>query len=643
MKIENIKINQYGKLENKDIDLKKLNIIFGKNEAGKSTLLNFIESMFYGINKNKNGKKYSDSEQYLPWNENDFSGSIKYSLDNEKEFYVFRDFNKKNPKILDENENDISGEFTIDKKNGNQFFCDQTKIDRELLKSTLVTEQNSVELNKNTQELLLQKIANLAETGNEENSYKSAIAKLDRNMLTEVGTDKSSSRPINKSEEKIKNLTAEITETKSYEDEKFEIENKKNKLLSELKEEKENKAIYTQVKEVVDNDKKENIIIEEKDKTIVQNNKKIEELKGEKETIKNEFKEQTELKNSEAKKRAEKRTKITTAIALIIFGTADIVGFFLNKNILAIRIILICLIPLFLIYLALSQYKKDQKEKIYKDIASKSYVYNLETGTHVNELTEVEQKIKILTEENQKLVDQVKQLKDELIEKDRAIKEKLMSEYGNNVAELFTSEIDEIIKQNAERINEIDLEIHKLDIDKRAITPKLEKLADAEEELAIEERHYKELDDKRKIYTLTKEILEDSYEEMKQRITPKFAKSLSENIQKFSNNNYVGIIINDDGLKAKLPNGNLIEVDKLSLGTIEQIYLALRLSVMNELSSENMPIILDEAFAYFDDDRLKETLEYLQKIDNQVIILTCTNREKKIADSLDADYNYIEL
>jgi uncharacterized protein YhaN len=643
MKIENIKINQYGKLENKDIDLKKLNIIFGKNEAGKSTLLNFIESMFYGINKNKNGKKYSDSEQYLPWNENDFSGSIKYSLDNEKEFYVFRDFNKKNPKILDENENDISGEFTIDKKNGNQFFCDQTKIDRELLKSTLVTEQNSVELNKNTQELLLQKIANLAETGNEENSYKSAIAKLDRNMLTEVGTDKSSSRPINKSEEKIKNLTAEITETKSYEDEKFEIENKKNKLLSELKEEKENKAIYTQVKEVVDNDKKENIIIEEKDKTIVQNNKKIEELKGEKETIKNEFKEQTELKNSEAKKRAEKRTKITTAIALIIFGTADIVGFFLNKNILAIRIILICLIPLFLIYLALSQYKKDQKEKIYKDIASKSYVYNPETGTHVNELTEVEQKIKILTEENQKLVDQVKQLKDELIEKDRAIKEKLMSEYGNNVAELFTSEIDEIIKQNAERINEIDLEIHKLDIDKRAITPKLEKLADAEEELAIEERHYKELDDKRKIYTLTKEILEDSYEEMKQRITPKFAKSLSENIQKFSNNNYVGIIINDDGLKAKLPNGNLIEVDKLSLGTIEQIYLALRLSVMNELSSENMPIILDEAFAYFDDDRLKETLEYLQKIDNQVIILTCTNREKKIADSLDADYNYIEL
>ena len=31
MKINNIKINQYGKLETKDIDLDKINIIYGKN------------------------------------------------------------------------------------------------------------------------------------------------------------------------------------------------------------------------------------------------------------------------------------------------------------------------------------------------------------------------------------------------------------------------------------------------------------------------------------------------------------------------------------------------------------------------------------------------------------------------------------
>ena len=43
MKINKIKINSYGKLKNTEINLKNyLNIIYGKNESGKSTLLKFI-------------------------------------------------------------------------------------------------------------------------------------------------------------------------------------------------------------------------------------------------------------------------------------------------------------------------------------------------------------------------------------------------------------------------------------------------------------------------------------------------------------------------------------------------------------------------------------------------------------------------
>ena len=45
-----IKINSYGKLKEKEIKLKDgINIIYGKNESGKSTLLNFIVNSFYGI------------------------------------------------------------------------------------------------------------------------------------------------------------------------------------------------------------------------------------------------------------------------------------------------------------------------------------------------------------------------------------------------------------------------------------------------------------------------------------------------------------------------------------------------------------------------------------------------------------------
>ena len=48
MKINNLKINSYGKLKDKEIDLKNgINIIYGQNEAGKSTLINFIINSFY--------------------------------------------------------------------------------------------------------------------------------------------------------------------------------------------------------------------------------------------------------------------------------------------------------------------------------------------------------------------------------------------------------------------------------------------------------------------------------------------------------------------------------------------------------------------------------------------------------------------
>ena len=52
MKIQNIKINNYGNLKQKEIYLKNnINIIYGKNETGKSTLLNYLKNIFYGISK----------------------------------------------------------------------------------------------------------------------------------------------------------------------------------------------------------------------------------------------------------------------------------------------------------------------------------------------------------------------------------------------------------------------------------------------------------------------------------------------------------------------------------------------------------------------------------------------------------------
>lgn len=72
----------------------------------------------------------------------------------------------------------------------------------------------------------------------------------------------------------------------------------------------------------------------------------------------------------------------------------------------------------------------------------------------------------------------------------------------------------------------------------------------------------------------------------------------------------------------------LIPIESCSRGTVEQIYLCIRLAAARILSPrETMPVILDDVFAYYDNERLAETLNILKRLKNQVIIFTCHTRE----------------
>ena len=133
---------------------------------------------------------------------------------------------------------------------------------------------------------------------------------------------------------------------------------------------------------------------------------------------------------------------------------------------------------------------------------------------------------------------------------------------------------------------------------------------------------------------------------MKNTIAPKFTSNLSNNINIISEGKYKNVSVNDeDGIIVELPNGNYVSAEKLSGGTIEQLYLSMRLSMVNDISNEHMPIILDEAFAYYDDERLKNTLKFLIENfkNNQIILFTCTEREKNILNKLEIEYKLINI
>ena len=75
-------------------------------------------------------------------------------------------------------------------------------------------------------------------------------------------------------------------------------------------------------------------------------------------------------------------------------------------------------------------------------------------------------------------------------------------------------------------------------------------------------------------------------------------------------------------------------MEQVSRGTVEQVYFALRMAAGNMLQEEELPIILDDTFAFYDDERLRATLRWLAKSGRQVIIFTCQNREEQLLKNM---------
>ena len=644
MKIKNIKINCYGNLKNKEINFKKLNIIYGKNESGKSTLLNFIKNIFYGISKNKNGKNISDFEKYYPWSGEEFSGKIKYELDNRNKYEVFRDFNKKNPKIYNEEMKDISGDFKIDKKTGNNFFVEQTNVDENTFMSTAFAMQKEIYINSVEQGVLLQKLSNLADSGMEDVSYKKAISNLNSMLLNEVGTSNSKERPINITLSNIEKYTNDLKTINDTKNKRFELENRINEIKEKIILENIKEKLLEKIKIVLEKNKTEKEKIKLKKELLEENKNKIKKLDNEKDNLLNKIKKIE--KNSEEKNKNNKKINKIKIINLIIFIFLifiNLINFIFIKNKI-INLILFSLIPIFIIYLIFTIIKN---KKIQKNENKK--INNIqEENNEINKQMEMlDVQIELLEKNNKDIEKEISNINNIISNYILLNKNEIIKEFGKNysedyISDIFNSNIDLLIEKNKKELNEYNLELHKLEIDNKNIEPELEKLLNIEESLAIEKEKLAELEERKEEYEIAKELLEKSYEEMKKNVSPKFNKAFSENIEKISNGKYKNIKVGDD-LMVELKDGSYMTAQNLSVGTIEQIYLSLRLSIMNELSSEKLPIMLDEPFAYYDDERLKAALGFLDKIENQVILFTCTNREKKILDDMNVEYNYIEL
>lgn len=699
MKIKNIKVNAYGNIENKDINLEEgINIIHGANESGKSTLLNYIISIFYGISRNKNGKALSDYEKYKPWNSNEFSGRISYKLENGEKYEIFRDFNKKNPKIYNDKLEDISDRFETDKKDGSKFFIEQMGIDKQMYLSTVVSTQEEVRLDEKNQNMLIQKIANLAGTGEDNVSYKKALIKLQEKIRDEIGTNKTSQKPINIIEKEIVEINNKIVETEKYRNRKYEIDAEKEQILSELKELEPQKQILQELQNSMKSEEETKNRLEIREKNRKDNIAKINELTNQKNTINAEnervqsakshlqdiikgHKENIEKLNSEIEKIANEKEEIqekekpsiSFIVITVVLAIALICSIILIKNYIVSGILGVAIIANIVFYVINKNKQKVNKAKLREKInQEKQYkreklenqkqqiIANVNTTEKELEKQEEEEKqvnselsmlkgqIILLEKNNEKITEEIEQDNKAIKEESNKNKQQIIEKYKEkNINDLlYINDYQNYISKIEETINNNRIRIKGLEIEYNTIVPQLDEMVVLEEKREADKEKLAELREKESIINIAIENLMDAYEEMKTTITPKFTKNLSESIQKISSNKYNKVTINDEnGMIIENNRGEYVEAIKLSTGTIDQLYLALRLSMIDELSKENLPIILDESFAYSDNNRLKNMLQYLTSDLNnhQTIIFTCTDREQKMLEEMNIPYNVVEL
>ena len=642
MKINEIKINSYGKIKDKSIILKDgINIIYGENESGKSTLLSSIVSFFYGVSKNKRGKETSEYDKYKPWEGEDFSGKISYSLDNLEKYEVFREFGKKNTNIYNKDMEEVSNLYSTDKTSGSQFFIEQTGVDENTFVATVVSLQSSVEIDNQTQNILLQKIANTTTTGDDGISYKKAIEKLSKKQLDEVGTNRSQGKPINIVINNIKKLTEVNHDLKKYEEHKYEIDDRKYKLQKELEAEKEKSEFLTRL-----NNLRQEQSIEEKklrynEEKIDEFENKIQALIDEEEYLKQEFK-------NTKKVEAETVNVFPYILGIVCSILAVTVVFYATKNNIAFLLLFIGVICLVLYVLKYKKVKDYNKKRYIEFEKNKEYNKNIE-----KKLYEIKAQLDILEKSQNNQIAEAENIKNKTIKDIEIKKASLKTEYLNKIDSsslnyFFNSDnLQNQINENNRIINEKDIEIHKLCLDKQNILPMLDELAENEEKVSANKELYGELVKKNDAIDMAKEIIECAYKKMKSDITPRFTEKLSENVVLITNKKYKRIILNEEeGILVELNSGEYKKADMLSKGTIEQIYLAFRLAIIEDISNENMPIMLDEVFAYFDEQRLKETLKNLEENyakKHQIILFTCTKREEEALKQLHINYNKITL
>jgi len=169
---------------------------------------------------------------------------------------------------------------------------------------------------------------------------------------------------------------------------------------------------------------------------------------------------------------------------------------------------------------------------------------------------------------------------------------------------------------------------------------RMEMLGDAKDLQAQLQKSTQTIAELEKVYSavvLAQQTLDAAKLELQRRFAPRISERARELFAALTKGRYQRLSLGEDlsVSTAAEEENTLHSALWRSDGTADQLYLALRLAVAEELTPD-APLVLDDAFVRFDDDRLKETLTLLKQSgeEKQVLLFTCQSRERKIMEEL---------
>jgi uncharacterized protein YhaN len=627
VKIRELRIGHFGKLHNTTVRLDDgLNLIYGGNESGKSTLHAFIGAMLFGLDRGRGRAGRDDPYmRYLPW---DTPGAYQGSMDFEhegKEYRITRVFYQKEKSCV-----------LTDLETGRKIpLADDsiTSLIPQLTKTayynTVSMGQMSLRCSEDFAGEVRNHITNLATTGGCKVNVEGALAELETRRKALAG--------------ELKRLDTEA------------IRNRQNELLEKEKEASElaekRKANLEQAKplrEEIERLKSElpetGGLRAEWEQARAEADAALDALlKAEKKEHERNIGAGEDGREKEQEKlRAVKRKKLAgTGMGLLAAGGLLCVAGNGRSAVLigaGVVLLMVSLIVLFAAYMA----GKPDADAITGSDNEHEDVSDLSEGL-VSEGSEQAEETEIVPDgsEGNALMDC-----DSARENYRLAGERLSQAAGRLEAAIAAQE-----RINGE-ILELDERADAFESSADRQEWELENIGDIGNEAnacrhELEEARQKEsvLIREMEALALAAGTIREISEGLRDSFSASFNELLSEEICLATDGRYSAGRVNQD-LGIEVMSGiDYVPAESLSAGTMQQLFAALRFASSRLFFGDmKIPVLLDECFAYSDEQRMRSALSALaDREGQQTVLFTCRKDEKAILDELGAAYNYISL